>query len=524
MKRNIVLWAQGLLLGAFFTGCYTYTPPPAVLEGETFTQRQTGEGDLILKRASGKLTLDKAIEIAIANNPDYISAYHSVNAAKMSYYQAWGAWSPTISTSFGMQQTHNNYYHQVNTSSSRNSNFTTSTGIQASWLVFDGLARDMAILAAEHGYNYQGQMREDIRRRLILSVAYAYNDILLANEKRRIAVADKEFEIQQLEETRIKLNAGTAALSDLLNFQIKVNDAISNEAIAEYEYRVAVYTLAQLLGYPEGVFPEDVTFQEFDDTIDDMLTSVDVYLDTALHNRPDLAAYREQLEVTRYNMYQTYSAFSPQVSIDAAFGFNTSYGRIYGNSGLNNYHHTYQNSPSFSYGLNANWTIFNGLQRYNAMRSAQAQVAAAEFTVASSWLAVVNEVRTAYEYYVQNVKLAKNYKKDLSLVIKQRDLVEEQYRVGTCNITRLNEAQLSLVDAETALVSALINLRNAKAQLDAVTNSNLIGYTNEIAGEEKQLVDIDATRQKLNAENLSVDVPEITRDLSEVEKDLIIPQ
>ena len=84
MKRNIVLWAQGLLLGAFFTGCYTYTPPPAVLEGETFTQRQTGEGDLILKRASGKLTLDKAIEIAIANNPDYISAYHSVNAAKMS--------------------------------------------------------------------------------------------------------------------------------------------------------------------------------------------------------------------------------------------------------------------------------------------------------------------------------------------------------------------------------------------------------------------------------------------------------
>ena len=38
-------------------------------------------------------------------------------------------------------------------------------------------------------------------------------------------------------------------------------------------------------------------------------------------------------------------------------------------------------------------------------------------------------------------------------------------------ITRLNEAQTALIDAENALVKAVINMNNAKAQLDAATNS-----------------------------------------------------
>ena len=60
-------------------------------------------------------------------------------------------------------------------------------------------------------------------------------------------------------------------------------------------------------------------------------------------------------------------------------------------------------------------------------------------------------------------------------MVKQRDLVKEEYDAGNTELTRLNEAQRDKVQAETDFISALVNMRNAKAQLDAATNANDIG-------------------------------------------------
>ena len=49
-------------------------------------------------------------------------------------------------------------------------------------------------------------------------------------------------------------------------------------------------------------------------------------------------------------------------------------------------------------------------------------------------------------------------------------------------MTRLNEAQRDLVDAETALASSYINVQNAKAQLTSVVGGQGAGY---YLGEEK---------------------------------------
>jgi outer membrane protein TolC len=95
--------------------------------------------------------------------------------------------------------------------------------------------------------------------------------------------------------------------------------------------------------------------------------------------------------------------------------------------------------------------------------------------VANIWLKVVEDVRGAYVNYEQNVRQARLYEKTLSLVTKQRDLVEEEYKAGNTELTRLNEAQRNLVEAETNLVSALVNVKKALAQLKAATNTNTFG-------------------------------------------------
>ena len=47
--------------------------------------------------------------------------------------------------------------------------------------------------------------------------------------------------------------------------------------------------------------------------------------------------------------------------------------------------------------------------------------------------------------------------------------MEEEYRAGNTELTRLNEAQRDLVNAETSLATYVINMHNAKAQLTAAT-------------------------------------------------------
>jgi outer membrane protein TolC len=77
----------------------------------------------------------------------------------------------------------------------------------------------------------------------------------------------------------------------------------------------------------------------------------------------------------------------------------------------------------------------------------------------------VADVRAAYDNYQTNLKQVKLSQKNLEIVRKTRDLVDLEYAAGNANITRVNEAQRELVDAETALATAVINLQNAKAQL-----------------------------------------------------------
>ena len=73
---------------------------------------------------------------------------------------------------------------------------------------------------------------------------------------------------------------------------------------------------------------------------------------------------------------------------------------------------------------------------------------------------------------MQTVRQTRLYEKNLEFSKKQRDLVDEEYRAGNAELTRLNEAQRDLVRAETNLASSYIAIQNAKAQLDSAVGAN----------------------------------------------------
>lgn len=454
-------------------GCQTYPPMPSDFNADSYTLRKHSDADELLKDIS-MLSLAKAQDIAIANNPNYISAYYAITQAKMRYYQALGAYSPVITSGFTVGETDNwNTRAHNSTAADRGNNFSTNTSVSANWLLFDGLSREFQLKISAAGFDQQKMLTEDDCRLLIRSVAYAYNAVLLAAENMRIAVEDMQFQIKNLHDTELKYQAGAVPLSDVLNFRALANVAEGNQIVAEYQYEVALYALAVLMGYPEGTLPPTVKFPQVTSLFLNDLPGVDIYLDNALANRPDLRAYREQLKIAQYQLYQTYSSYSPTVSAYTEYNYQTNSNRSYNGGSVNT---SDVNGNSLSYGLSANWVIFNGFIRYNKVREAKAALESTRYQLANTWLTVVHEVRNAHINYVQNVKQARLYEKTLEITTKQRDLVDDEYKAGNTELTRLNEAQRDLVNAQTTLASAYITVQNAKAQLEAAASMNVSEY------------------------------------------------
>lgn len=474
-----------------FSGCYNYEKPAAAVMEKEFQQRKRDGADELLKDVK-LLTIENAQRIALANNPDYRSAYHAVKAAELVYYQSLGSFAPTVEASFDIGHAHSYPHTNGVTPHNHQGAFTTRTAIQAKWVIFSGLARYFQAKIAKAGQNYQLAMEEDACRTLLRGVAFAYNEIMLAKENIRIADKDMSFQQDCLRETELKYEVGTVPLSEVLNFKIRVNNAISSKIAAERTYEIATYALAVLMGYPEGKFPEWVKFAEIKTDLDAIIPKVEVYLDTALANRPDLRGMREQLKIAEYNKYKSYSAYSPVISAYANYSYyHTDTRQSNPKNHIRNY------GPSFEYGAQATWTLFNGFIRYNQMREAQANMAIAEFSLASAWLNVVQEVRTAYINYLQSVRQSKVFEETLKYSAEQRDLVAKEYEAGTIGITRLNEVQKDLVDAEATLASSYINTKNAMVQLEAAAGLISANY-------KKATGDENAKTQAIETENAEV--------------------
>jgi len=462
----------GFCTGIFLGGCYSYPKPPVATEGSSFLNRKIDKSDDLL-RDIRMLTLEDAQRIAVANNPNYISVYHAVNAARMRYYQALGAWSPTVTASFELSDSNSWTYSnwEAQHGSSYLGDFNTSTTVKANWVVFNGFARLLDTKIASVKFDYQKAIDEDTCRQLIFSVAQAYDNILLAQEQKVIAETNMRFQIECLRETELKHQVGTAALSEVLNFRIQANKAETDYVKADYSYQTAVFALSALMGYPDGKLPGGIMFPKISSKFADRLDTVEVYLDTALANRPDLRSYRELSKVADYTYLRSFSTYYPTVSVYTHFRFTTQNKRYHGDEQCDKYY-----VPRFTYGFNAEWLLFDGFTRYNKVREAKANLATAQFNVANKWLSVVSEVRSAYARYEYCVRTAQICEKTLADSVAQRDLVAKEYEAGNIGITRLNEVQKDLVSAQTTLANAYVEIHTTKYQLDSVTGQNIVGF------------------------------------------------
>lgn len=449
----------------FFYICVVVTSIAVASSGQSKTLNEAQE-----------LDLQTAQQIALADNPSLAAAAERVEQARQRIEQARALYWPTVDAggSAGYIKISQNSADTLalanNGQSIDRSSENYKLSLAASWLLFDGFSRKFSNMIAEYGKEESEQARRDAQRLLLQSVAESYYSAQLALYNKTIAEADFSFNSKQADEAKISLDAGAGSLSAVLNFQVQMNNAATEQLVAERDYDLALYGLALLLGRESGEMPKGLKLAKVEMVDEDEffeITKVEL-LQEASTNRPDLIGRQLSFQRAESTIGAKEAAYYPVLALNG------------GVDGVRQDDFSFENDDfGSSVAVNLSYNLFRG--KGDAARIAEAKAAKREAarTFEQQKNRVQSEVRQAITRLEQARAQLVLQRASVKLVSQTRDLVEEGYKAGQESLARFNEVQRDLVRTQSRLALSLVALYTNRQSLKTATGESLLPFLGE---------------------------------------------
>ena len=447
------------------------------------------------------LDLETAVKITLAGNPSIAAARARVEQAAFAIQQAKSSYWPTVDVSAGgswvdMSRTtvdgqeaslqYNKFViaalEQLSPGnpalSAMLSNFNSSdipsnikdprmyysTGATATWVIFAGFARYMAVAASRYGEESSIAAHEDVQRSLVTTTIQTYLNAQLARESIAITKADAAFNSRLLTEARLRYDVGAGALSDVLNFEVLGNMSENSIIQSELDYENALLGLAQLMAVPNGRLPSHIQLSAFESTPEKAVANleVDQLIRQAVEQRSDVRQLELAIKIAEAGVKMSKADYYPKLVATANLE-----GQRPDNTG---FHHDDFGS-TVAVGLS--WNLFSGGITRAKVGEARVKVYELQRTLESAKLNVAGEVQRVVAQIQLVQKQVALQEATTGLVQQQRDLVEKEYKSGVGALVRLNEAQKQLNEARIRLAQSRLALSLARFNLQSITGTIL---------------------------------------------------
>ncbi|MBP0614095.1 TolC family outer membrane protein [Jiella sp. KSK16Y-1] len=178
----------------------------------------------------------------------------------------------------------------------------------------------------------------------------------------------------------------------------------------------------------------------------------------AYSNNQDLNAARAQLRATDESVPQAKAGLRPTISGFGTLSASKSRTTTGDNLGTTN-EHTYSSSA----GIQINQTIFDGFQTPNNIRSAKAQVRAAQFNLTNTEQNTLLDAATAYMNVIRDRQIADLRRQNLGFLNEQVRAARARFEVGEGTRTDVAQAESQQALATALLNSALSSVASSEA-------------------------------------------------------------
>lgn len=409
-----------------------------------------------------ELTLEKAIDLALSDNPTVQIANLEIERYDYVKRQTWGNLLPQISAS-------GQYAYSIVKSEMRGG---ISFGADNTF----NFSGDVALpLFAPQVYRMLKLNRTQLeaavesaratRLDLVTAVKTSFYNILLAEQSLEVLKESERTVQQTVDETSLKHENGLASEYDLLTAQVQLSNLQPSILQTEQALEVAKLALKMYLSLPEEVDVEVVG--NLNDMRDMVFAGADLTAD--ISENSSLKQLDLQVEQLRHQLKVANASRLPTL---AAFGQFTYTGNdmepflILDNAPLDTSKFFWTNPMTV--GVQLSVPIFAGLTKMNQARSIKNQISQLEMQRDYAAQQIDVQVRNA----ITSVLTAREKMFAQETTTKQAekayDISETRYNAGAGTMLELNMSRLNLTQARLNFSQAIFDYLTAKAEYDKI--------------------------------------------------------
>lgn len=329
----------------------------------------------------------------------------------------------------------------------------TDAGAELRWTLFEGLGRFATYdRLGEERRRQEAATRERVE--VVLSdVVEAYYDVARQQQQLQVFREAVAISRERLRIAELRRDLGSASDLDVRQARVDLN-ADSADVLRQ---RVALTNtkaaLNALLGR-RGTSTQYAVTERID--LDTTLTLGAVQSAAASRN-PVLQQAERSLRIAEAEQREVRSTFFP--TLDATLGYG--YSQLDAESGFVSTRTSYD----WSYGLSLSWDVFDGLNRVRQRENAALRARNAELAIQDVRAQLEADLTSAYESYRNRLQLVALERQNLDAAAANVDVALERFRLGTITSVELRDVQEQLVQAESRLLVARFEAKQAEIDL-----------------------------------------------------------
>jgi len=408
------------------------------------------------------LTLDEAVSLAIDRNERSLATREDVRAAEARVARARSFFLPTITTTGIYQRRAYEVKRLVGDTEVVIQRFNgLSNTIGLNLTLFD--PRSLAGLSAVRAQrNAEVAAATESRRQLAFEVSQAFLATLGTAQVQEASNRRLAFARQSLDAAQARYAAGLTSINDVTRAELEYATAEVGVTQVKGQVETSTLQLGYLLDAPDAVRGRLVVPEFLIEAASAEAANSEGLVEEALARRLDVGSLRWQAASQRTLAKVPMLGWLPSLSASGQY-------RITNEASFNN------RTWNWNVGATLSWTLFDGLARFADRRERQALARLADLDVQAATRRVDVEVREALVSLDNQRASLKQASVAQDVAKKNAAETAELYRQGLASALEVADANVSLFEAEVALVQQRYGLGVAFLNLEAALGLDPFG-------------------------------------------------
>ena len=406
------------------------------------------------------LTLDKALEIALDENPTIKVAAEEIALKKVASKEAWQSLLPEASLNGSLDHTIKAAEMKLNDMSfkmGQDGTNTANAGLSINLPLFaPAVYRAMSMTKTDIELAVEKSRASELD--LINQVTKAYYQLMLAQDSYEVLQGSYKLAEDNFNVVNAKYQQGAVSEFDKISAEVQMRSIKPNVISAANAVTLAKLQLKVLMGITADV----------DIKTDDNLTNYESMLfanqlkeeDMSLENNTTMKQFELNMKLLEKNVKSLKTNFMPTLSMSFSYQYQSLY-----NPNINFFDYTWSNSSSLMFNLSIPLYRASNFMKVKSARIQMRQL---------DW----NRIDTERKLNMQVVSYRNNMTASSEQVVSNKENVMQaekavqiagkRYEVGKGTVLELNSSQVSLTQAQLTYNQSIYDYLVAKADLDQV--------------------------------------------------------